>query len=164
MVEIQFCHKEQLGIIGKLAYEIWPLVYDYMISKDQIAFMLNLMYSPGALEKQWEEGHLFIVIQEKGGDPFGFASFQTTPEGYAKLHKLYLPKNQHGKGYGRRILSFIIHQCQDKKQVELALNVNRNNKALAFYLSNGFSIKESVDVAIGNGYEMNDYIMVKSIL
>lgn len=164
MVEIQFCHKEQLGIIGKLAHEIWPLVYDYMISTDQIAFMLNQMYSPSALEKQWEVGHQFIVIQEKGGDPFGFASFQTTPEGFAKLHKLYLTKNQHGMGWGKLMLSFIIHQCQDKKQVELALNVNRNNKALAFYLSNGFSIKESVDVPIGNGYEMNDYIMVKSIL
>jgi ribosomal protein S18 acetylase RimI-like enzyme len=40
------------------------------------------------------------------------------------------------------------------------LNVNRNNKALGFYQKFGFVILREEDIDIGNGYFMNDYIMV----
>ena len=36
---------------------------------------------------------------------------------------------------------------------------NRNNKAVGFYQQMGFTIRETADIEIGNGFYMNDYIM-----
>jgi hypothetical protein len=44
------------------------------------------------------------------------------------------------------------------------LTVNRKNyKAINFYFKNGFTIKEIADFDIGNGFFMNDFIMIKKI-
>jgi hypothetical protein len=42
--------------------------------------------------------------------------------------------------------------------------VNRGNKFLDFYLSNGFQIKEEKDFDIGGGYFMNDYILSLAVI
>jgi hypothetical protein len=44
-------------------------------------------------------------------------------------------------------------------QFKLILNVNRYNKAFTFYQKLGMEIAEEIDLEIGNGYYMNDYIM-----
>ena len=163
MDRILFCNKNQLSLIQKLAHDIWPQVYDYMISASQIEFMLNKMYSMESLEIQWQEGHQFLLLESEN-QFLGFASFQTTTSGNAKLHKLYLKKQSHGKGWGKKLLVFIENQCRNQQQTSIQLNVNRNNKSLNFYLANGFQIQESIDIPIGDGFEMNDFIMQKSIL
>ena len=45
----------------------------------------------------------------------------------------------------------------------MELNVNRYNQAILFYQVQGFKIKEAVDISIGNGFFMNDYIMSKTL-
>ncbi len=47
------------------------------------------------------------------------------------------------------------------KMVEL--NVNRQNKAVDFYKNIGFKIIKEVDIPIGEGYFMNDYVMQKEL-
>ena len=42
----------------------------------------------------------------------------------------------------------------------MELNVNRNNKALQFYQHMGMRKLREGDFPIGNGYYMNDYIIV----
>lgn len=163
MVEIQFCNKEQLPLIQALAHEIWPQVYDYMISDEQIQYMLIEMYNLSSLEKQWKDGHQFIVLYDNQ-IPIGFAAFEKRNDGNAKLHKLYLKKQEHQKGYGKKMLDFVKDHCLAHHQSSITLNVNRNNKSLAFYIANGFNIIESVDISIGGGFEMNDYIMQLSLL
>jgi ribosomal protein S18 acetylase RimI-like enzyme len=45
---------------------------------------------------------------------------------------------------------------------ELRLQVNRQNyKAINFYFRNGFIIESIADFDIGDGYFMNDFIMLK---
>jgi RimJ/RimL family protein N-acetyltransferase len=44
----------------------------------------------------------------------------------------------------------------------IKLTVNRQNfKSINFYFKNGFKIEKVEDFDIGNGYWMNDFIMVK---
>jgi len=163
MVEIEICNKEQLPLIQILANEIWPEVYDYMISPEQIQYMLNKMYSLQSLEEQWQNGHQFIVLYDHQ-TPVGFASFEKGKEGNTQLHKLYLKKQEHHKGLGKKMLNFVLEYCRSHDQKSVTLNVNRNNKSLAFYIANGFKIMRSVDISIGEGFEMNDYIMHRSLL
>jgi ribosomal protein S18 acetylase RimI-like enzyme len=45
----------------------------------------------------------------------------------------------------------------------LELNVNRSNNAVTFYQKFGFTTTSEVDLPIGEGYFMNDYVMQKSL-
>ena len=65
----------------------------------------------------------------------------------------------HGKGVGKILINEVKNLAVGGGGKFLQLNVNRNNKAADFYKKIGFKIKETVDVNIGNGFFMNDYVM-----
>ena len=70
----------------------------------------------------------------------------------------------HGKGFGKMLLQGVINFAENKKKPKVELTVNRKNKSLDFYLSQGFQIKEEKDFDIGGGYFMNDYILSLAVI
>ena len=152
--------KGQLPIVKDLAFKIWPIAYGEILSKKQLEYMLELIYNIESLEKQQENGQVFLLAEENG-IYFGFASYEincnTTDK--TKIHKLYvLPKTQR-KGIGKQLVEYIKKSAIENGNSALFLNVNRFNQALQFYKKNGFAIIETVDIEIGNGYLMEDYVM-----
>jgi len=53
----------------------------------------------------------------------------------------------------------VITYAKEKGGNRLLLQVNRDNNANGFYEKHGFTILKEIDLAIGNGYFMNDYVM-----
>ena len=51
----------------------------------------------------------------------------------------------------------------ENNSASVILNVNRFNKALSFYERMGFKVIDEVNIEIGNGYLMEDYVMEKTI-
>lgn len=151
---------DDINIIGFLAQQIWPKTYGDILSPEQLQYMLNLFYSPASLRRQMlEDRHQFLILEE-AEEPIGFASWGVTPEpGVYKLHKIYVLPGQQGKGLGAMILQFIFDDIRPEGAVRLQLNVNRYNKARQFYEKMGFVVVKEEDVAIGNNYFMNDYVM-----
>jgi len=151
---------QDIPLIADLAEKIWWHTYTDIISKEQIRFMLDTIYSGNALTDAMKTGaQKFLLIYEKGS-PQGFASFgrrEDDPQVH-KLHKIYvLPKTQ-GKGYGKRLIQEVIQLIKEKDMHILDLNVNRYNQAKNFYEKMGFSIIREEDIPIGP-YWMNDYVM-----
>jgi len=151
---------EDINTIGFLAQQIWPETYGAILPAEQLAYMLNLFYSPASLRKQMvEEQHQFLIVEDED-EAIGFASWSPTKEpGIYKLHKLYVLSGQQGKGLGRAMLQYIFEAIQPEGASVLRLNVNRYNKARQFYEKMGFAVVKEEDVAIGNNYFMNDYVM-----
>ena len=163
MASITVVEKKDLKIIHDLAHVIWPLVYDFMISKDQIDYMLDKMYSVSSLEKQMEEGDVFIILTEDN-ITHGFASYRIHHNDLrVRLHKLYVHPAAQKNGWGFKMLTHIFEEGRHQGKKEIELNVNRNNKSIGFYQHIGFTIEKSEDIEIGNGYQMNDYVMVKDL-
>jgi len=123
-------------------------------------YMLEMMYATEVLEKQFEDGHRFLLLLEDG-QPAGFAGYELDygSKGICKLHKIYLLPETHGKSMGKRLFAEVKELAEEAGQSRLILNVNRYNKALDFYRRLGMQIESEVDVPIGNGYFMNDYIL-----
>ena len=65
---------------------------------------------------------------------------------------------------GKFLINEVVDRVREVDGRTLELNVNRANKAKDFYERAGFKIKETVDIEIGNGFQMNDYVMVMPIL
>jgi ribosomal protein S18 acetylase RimI-like enzyme len=74
------------------------------------------------------------------------------------LNKFYVLDKEAGKGIGTEILEELKKIIQPKK---IRLTVNRNNfKSINFYFKNGFRIDAVAQFDIGEGYIMDDFIMV----
>lgn len=164
MIYLRKAKEEDLATIKKLAEQTWPTAYGDIISQEQIVFMLDKMYNQGELLGQLREGHTFLIASELKED-VGFAGFSVVDsENHVyKLHKLYVLPKMHGKGVGKILMNEVVDQIKVQGAKFLQLNVNRDNKAKDFYEKAGFKIKETVDLDIGNGFFMNDYVMEKTV-
>ncbi len=160
MILLRKAKEDDMATISDLAEKIWPQTYSDYISPEQLRFMLDKMYNKGELLGQLQSGHVFILASENDKD-VGFAGFSVVdPENKVyKLHKLYVLPEMHGKGIGKILINEVVNLAVRDGGKALQLNVNRNNKAKDFYLKAGFNIKETVDLDIGNGFFMNDYVM-----
>lgn len=163
MFEIRFAGIKDIPLIRDLTFQVWPQTYSSILTKDQIEYMLEMMYSESSLEKQMtDEACTFLVISDNNF-PVGFASISEVEPQNWKLHKIYILPSQQGKGTGKNLLDFILDYIKSNNGNLLYLQVNRNNKAKEFYERLGFEVIRTADVDIGNGYFMNDYIMEKKI-
>ena len=161
---------EDIPLIRQLTFATWPQTYSSLLSKEQVDYMLEMMYSPASLQKQMEDGSIFIIVYDDKL-PVGFAAYAqlTEPRGHPadkpidhltwKLDKIYILSSQQGKGTGKFIINFIVDEIRSKHAKALQLNVNRQNKAKDFYEKLGFTVIKTADFDIGNGYFMNDYVM-----
>lgn len=162
MFEIRNASEADIPALRELVFKVWPQTYRGMITDEQIDYMLELMYSESSLLKQMQDGARFIFI-DNDGEPVGYASFQQVGPGLFKLHKIYVLPSQQGKGTGKYMIDYIIEEVKKQGATSLQLQVNRRNKARHFYEKLGFSVIQSCDFDIGNGYVMDDYVMEKKL-
>ena len=149
---------EDIPLIRELTFAIWPQTYSSLISKEQVDYMLQMMYSPASLQQQMKDGSTFIIVYEDTL-PVGFAAYKPIDPLTWKLDKIYILSSQQCKGTGKFIINFIVDEIKNKHAKALQLQVNRENKAKDFYEKLGFKIIQTANFDIGNGYFMNDYVM-----
>lgn len=158
ITDIRIATTRDINAIQNIAYNTWPVTYKKMITTEQIEFMLEMMYSQEALENQFYEGAQFLIAEVES-EVVGFASFGLVKENTYKLNKLYISPDVQKSGAGKALLKESIAKILKLGGKQLELQVNRKNKAVGFYKKMGFEIVKEVDVNIGKGFYMNDYIM-----
>ena len=157
MLHIRPAGLKDIPLIRELTFKIWPQTYASILSEAQIAYMLDMMYSPATLERQMDKEQSFIVCFDDA-EPLGFAAYQSLDGAVFKLHKLYILPGKQGQGIGKFIMTYIQNDIRQKGAVLLDVNVNIYNlQAKAFYEKNGFVVVRKEDIDIGSGYFMNDY-------
>ena len=164
MITLRIAKEDDLSMISDLAEQIWPHTYGAYLSQEQLRYMLDLMYNHGELLSQLQKGHTFIIAHQ-GEKDLGFAGFsciESEKNGY-KLHKIYVLPETQGQGVGKLLMNEVVDLVGRNGGKTLQLNVNRNNKARYFYEKAGFIIKETVDIDLGNGFFMNDYVMERTL-
>ena len=152
---------ESLQIVRNIADDIWPKTYRGIVPDAQIPYMMEMMYAPAVMEKELANGYAFSVL-EINGQPVGFSSWSSYPKypTEAKLHKLYLLGEYHGKGWGQVMLKYVMDEARKAGFQKLRLNVNKANlPALKAYKRAGFVITEALVTDIGDGFVRDDYIM-----
>jgi len=163
-MEIQIARTEHLPIIQKIAFDTWPATYGHLMSKEQFSYMMEWMYSIESLHQQMVNGQVFLLAIEQD-QCYGFASYETDYQGLCKtkVHKIYILHTAQGKGVGKLLMDSIRFAALEKQNSILTLNVKRDNTAIDFYKRIGFAVTESIDIEIGGGYLMRDFVMEKKI-
>jgi len=158
-------HASDIPAIRAIAHAAWPVAYRTILSPEQLAYMLELMYSEAALREQTTvKGHRFIIAEESGV-AIGFAGFEHGSKGQrsTRLHKLYVMPETKGTGVGARLLNEVEQAARAAGDGQVELNVNRFNPAKDWYLRRGFVIARDEVIDIGRGYVMDDHVMVKDL-
>jgi diamine N-acetyltransferase len=150
--------EKDLELISGLAAQIWPAHYEPIIGKSQVDYMLAKMYNVPSLKEQITlKNHVFYLIA-LNAKVVGFISVNQENSSDWFLNKFYLLNEVAGKGSGTLAFEELKKIIQPKK---LTLTVNRQNyKSINFYFKNKFKIDRVADFDIGDGFVMNDFVMV----
>ncbi len=165
ILELKKATTADIPIIRNIAMATWPVTYGGIISANQIAYMLNMMYAENVLLQQMQSGEQEFIIAFQNDTPIAFTGFgvvKIEPLTY-KLHKLYVLPSIQKTGAGQRLLQEVETIAKAAGAVQLILNVNRANNALAFYQQKGFTVIEDMELDIGHGFYMTDHVMGKDL-
>jgi len=165
MITITEAKISDIKQIQKIVDITWPITYGEILSKEQLEYMLGLFYSDEALSDQYnKKEQLFYLISDDEVN-IGFIGIEHhyKDKAITKIHKIYLLPETQGKGIGKKVIDLIEKLALENKSKTLSLNVNRFNSALGFYKKIGFEVIDEVNIDIGNGYLMEDYVMEKKI-
>ena len=157
--------RDELHLVRQVADAVWPVTFREILSEEQIAYMMEMMYAKEVMEREFDEGIRFngVFDGDRAVGYYIWGRCDSAP-GAAKLHKCYLLEKFQGQGHGSAMLRHAALAARQMGAQFLRLNVNKHNeKAIRAYLRNGFRTVESVKNDIGNGFFMDDYVMEKKL-
>lgn len=150
--------KSNVQLIRPLAEKIWLKTYGSIITEEQIAYMLPMMYSNERIFGEIEQGYVWELYVENN-QLLGYLDYKLMEDNRVFLSKIYVDTDQQQKGVGKVMLARVIDYAKAQKATAVYLTVNKQNtKAISFYERNGLKCIKSETFDIGNGYVMDDYI------
>lgn len=151
--------------IRAVAQATWPIAYNNIISPEQIAYMLEWMYNEQSLTAAIQATNQEFLVAVTDQQLIGFAGIEHhyMLQPITRIHKLYVLPSVQGSGIGKQLLNAVAERALKHQSNQLHLNVNKENNAVLFYKKHGFEINESVELEIGNGFIMDDFIMTKTV-
>ncbi|MEO0686523.1 MAG: GNAT family N-acetyltransferase, partial [Cyanobacteria bacterium J06649_11] len=125
------------------------------IGKEQVDYMLDNFQSEDAIKQQINQGYRYYLLLNNQTDA-GYCAVKDKGEKLF-LSKLYVLDFCRGKGIGKQAIQFIKSNF-DNPVIQLTVN-KRNSDSIAFYRHIGFEIVDYVEMDIGKGFVMDDYVM-----
>lgn len=165
MITIKEATIADIKIIQDIVNITWPITYGEILSKEQLGYMMDLIYSDESLTQQIQkqEQLFYIAYEETSVLAFMAIEHNYKNEAITRIHKIYILPEAQGKGIGKSLIDTVQKLANENNSTSLSLNVNRFNKALNFYKKIGFEIIAEENIEIGNGYLMEDYMMEKKV-
>lgn len=152
---------DDLAEITALAGIVWRAHYPGIISVEQIEYMLARMYDLKVMRAELEQGINYDRLLVEG-ELRAFASYGPANAEEMKLYKLYVHPDCQRRGVGSQLLKHVEDVTSRRGFRSLCLTVNKaNDKAIAAYQKNGFTVRDSIVADIGGGFVMDDYVMAK---
>ena len=159
--------------VSELAREIWTEHYTSLIGSAQTEYMISNFQSADRIKKDIaEKGYSYFAVYDEK-KPVGYFALQPDEKGVF-ISKIYVLKKYRQKGIAKKIIQFSLDFAKETIQSKntkfnapvyekpcLWLTVNKGNLgSIEFYKKVGFEISEEIVTDIGNGFVMDDYVMI----
>lgn len=147
--------REEANTIAVLAKKVWEHTYIPIIGKAQVDYMLDKFQSAAVV---WESIEAIIYDYRLAyieDQLVGYLAFQQK-EAEVFISKLYVDPDRQKQGIAKRLFA----EVSDQPIIRLTVN-KYNTVAIQVYEHIGFEKEEAVVAEIGNGYVMDDYVMVR---
>ena len=138
-VVLEAVTSETVSALAELAHEIWFEYWPSLIGADQTSYMVDRFQSLPAIERDMRD-HAYEYWFVRAADDGRIV-------GYTGGH-----------------VSFYERLCRERGLSAMYLTVNKGNDlGVRAYRGNGFSVIDAVEIDIGQGFIMDDYIMEKCV-
>ncbi|HEX8978559.1 MAG TPA: GNAT family N-acetyltransferase [Parasulfuritortus sp.] len=162
-IEIRQLRLDEAEALVELAGRVWRTSYPGIITPEQIEYMLAQRYKPGLVKQLLARGDLWLVALD-GDQMVGFVHGHPLQDGDYKLDKLYVDPDWQRHGIGGRLTAEVALYAVRHGYGRLLLRVNRQNQpAIDAYLKYGFTVATIIMEDIGEGFVMDDYVMIKEL-
>lgn len=156
MIKIkQATTREDANRIAVLAKKVWEHTYIPIIGKAQVDYMLDKFQSAAVVWESIEAGIYDYRLAYIEDQLVGYLAFQQK-EAEVFISKLYVDPDRQKQGIAKRLFA----EVSDQSTIRLTVN-KYNTVAIQVYEHIGFEKEEAVVAEIGNGYVMDDYVMVR---
>ena len=165
-IELRSARRDDVPVVQRLAHIIWHAHYPGIITIEQIDYMLARGYAIDVLEGYLGRPDRGLELAIVDGEAAGFAAWCASADTCeTKLDKLYVLPSHQRQGCGARLIRRVADLAGAAGATTLILNVNKNNaRAIGAYEKYGFVIREAVEIDIGGGFTMDDYVMAKPLV
>ena len=154
--------KKAYGLLAELADTIWREHYTKIIGASQVAYMLTKFQSAEAIESQVRSGMQYYLIFYND-HPAGYLAFEKKFDELF-LSKFYVEKSFRGKGIGKAAMGLVEGEARHMSCSRISLTVNKHNTgAINAYEKLGFHNLGGVVQDIGQGYVMDDFLLIKTL-
>jgi len=151
---IRFAQKKDIPLILEFIKEL--AIYEKI--QDSITISEKILY-----EHLFQKKYAEVLIAELQKNPIGFALFFYSYSGYQGkpsiyIEDLFIKEMFRGRGYGKKILSFIANLALERNcgRVELCV-FNWNKKAITFYNSTGAKAMDTLIIYRLTGSDLQKY-------
>ena len=158
---MEFVDTDGLSEVAAMADVVWHEYFPCILTDGQIDYMVERFQSERAMREQVsEKGYRYAFIMD-GDVRVGYTGISVSDRKLF-ISKLYLLKENRGKGYGTAALQMLFDLAREKGLRSAYLTVNKyNDRAIRTYQANGFETIQSIVTDIGEGFVMDDFVMEK---
>lgn len=154
--------EKAFALIASMARTIWKDHYTPIIGSDQVNYMLNKFQSAEAIGQQVAKGVQYYLIFYNS-KPAGYLAFEKQLSELF-LSKIYVNKDMRGKGIGKSAMDFAEREAKHLECTQISLTVNKHNTgSIKAYEKLGFHNLGGIVQDIGNGFVMDDFLLIKSL-
>ena len=159
-IEIKPCAGDKdLQLTAKLANVIWHEYFPFLLTKEQIDYMVDKFCSFEAM-KDYDKHHNYhyfmVYVSEELVGYIALGHEETR----LFLSKLYLKKEARGHRYASQMFDFIKAHAKKYQYDTIYLTCNKHNThSIQVYEKLGFHVVDEDVTDIGQGYVMDDVIM-----
>jgi ribosomal protein S18 acetylase RimI-like enzyme len=131
--------ERDLKAVRELLVETWHATYDGIYGVEKVTAITDDWHSIASLRARLEKPRSEFVLADDGKAIAGMAFATAVDDGKTVvLHQLYVRPSMQGRGIGGLLLDEIESAFPEAATVRLEVE-EKNEKAVAFYLSQGFA-------------------------
>lgn len=161
-ISIKKVKQNDIQTLAEVANEIWHEYFTPIIGLQQVEYMVDKFQSVKGITSQLDNGYEYYFAMHNG-EIAGYFGIQLQSDNLF-LSKLYLKKDFRGKGIASQMLAYIKNIACYNNKSKITLTVNRHNyHTIDVYKHFGFDIEKEQKADIGNGFYMDDYVMVLAL-
>ncbi|MDR3214183.1 MAG: GNAT family N-acetyltransferase [Azoarcus sp.] len=162
-IDIRPIAPEDIPAIVALARTTWLDAYAEILSLAQIDYMLAQRYDRARLMADIANPEKWLHQAFIDDVRAGFAACEIHKDEF-KLDKLYIHPGMQRKGAGAALVAHAAALAREHGYPGVILAVNKNNaQAIRAYAKYGFQVRNKTVTDIGDGFAMDDYIMIKPL-
>lgn len=168
---------KEVSHLAQMAGAIWREYWPDLIGEAQTEYMVANFQSLEAIKRDMatENYEYWFILSDtpdaRTNEPAGRERIVGYTGGHEEpetdrffISKIYLFKNERGKGYASEVVRFYENLCKERNLKAMYLTVNKgNDMGIRAYKTKGFETIDAVETDIGSGFIMDDYIMEKCV-